>query len=55
MAIHREMYTKLFRKVSKVIEELEQIQQECEQMYMEAGLNPPVEIAKKAEQKPEKP
>lgn len=55
MPIYKEMYLKLFQQVSKTIENLQQVQQECEQMYMEANASPPIELAEKPEQGPEEP
>ena len=37
MADYQQMYLKLFNKVSDVIEELQQAQQETEELYIQGG------------------
>ena len=55
MSIYKEMYVKPFQKVSKTIEELQKVQQECEEMYMDTAQKPPIEISKRQEQEPNDP
>ena len=45
MPIYKEMYARLFKQVSKTIAELQNAQQQCEKMYMEAEPKPPMQIA----------
>ena len=44
MPLYNEMYNKLFRQVTKTIAELQQVQQECEQIYMNATPNATIKI-----------
>ena len=48
MNVHQDMYIKLFQQVSKTIEELQKVQQECEEIFMENPSKPPI-VLKPAE------
>ncbi|MDY4783776.1 hypothetical protein [Pygmaiobacter massiliensis] len=44
MADYKKMYTTLFNKITQMIDDLEEIQQQTEEMYIEEE-DPPLEIA----------
>ena len=53
MASYKEMYLKIFNCVTRMIGELEKVQQECEEMYMNNETKPPIELAEKVKEEDE--
>lgn len=45
MAVYKDMYIQLFTSVTKTIDELQKVQQECEEMYLKNNAKPPIKIA----------
>lgn len=47
MAQYKDPYIRLFNQVSQTIEDLQKVQQECEELYMGAKTKPPIKIVGK--------
>lgn len=47
MSIYKEMYIQLFHAVSKTIADLQKIQQDCEQLYMDEESKTNITLANK--------
>ena len=54
MADYQQMYFKLFNKVADVIEELQQVQRETEELYIQGGEPELVALKPKQEDDPQK-
>lgn len=52
MADYKKMYTTLFNRITQMIEDLEEIQQQTEEMYIEEE-DPPLELVPKSGEPPE--
>lgn len=52
MADYKKMYAALFNKITEMIEDLEEIQQQTEEMYLEQDDTPLTLVRKSEEQSP---